>query len=129
MSPGAASGLVERCGTDLFALESELSKLAAVADYGEITPELIAQMGTQSIEADVFEMVRLVTARNKTYGRWPSCLSCWNCKMSPLPLRRRCPSFVDMYRVKCGAAAHRNYAAVHKDFFIPGKRLPPAQIR
>ena len=54
LSPGAASELVERCGTDLFALESELSKLAAVADYGEITPELIAQMGTQSIEADVF---------------------------------------------------------------------------
>lgn len=91
LSPGAASELVERCGTDLFALESELSKLAAVADYGEITPELIAQMGTQSIEADVFEMVRLVTARNKT-RRWPSCLSCWNCKMSPLPLRRRCPA-------------------------------------
>ena len=66
LSPGAASELVERCGTDLFALESELSKLAAVAGYGEITPELIAQMGTQSIEADVFEMVRLVTARNKT---------------------------------------------------------------
>lgn len=91
LSPGAASELVERCGTDLFALESELSKLAAVAGYGEITPELIAQMGTQSIEADVFEMVRLVTARNKT-RRWPSCLSCWNCKMSPLPLRRRCPA-------------------------------------
>ena len=53
LSPGAASELVERCGTDLFALESELSKLAAVAGYGEITPELIAQMGTQSIEADV----------------------------------------------------------------------------
>ena len=66
--PGRCVWLVERCGTDLFALESELSKLAAVADYGEITPELIAQMGTQSIEADVFEMVRLVTARNKTTG-------------------------------------------------------------
>lgn len=21
-----------------------------------------------------------------------ACLSCWNCKMSPLPLRRRCPA-------------------------------------
>ena len=42
----------------------ELGKLAAVCGYGEITPELIARMGTQNIEADVFEMVRLVTARN-----------------------------------------------------------------
>lgn len=91
LSPGAASELVERCGTDLFALESELSKLAAVADYGEITPELIAQMGTQSIEADVFEWC-VLSRRAIKHGRWPSCLSCWNCKMSPLPLRRRCPA-------------------------------------
>ena len=120
LSPGAASELVERCGTDLFALESELSKLAAVADYGEITPELIAQMGTQSIEADVFEMVRLVTARNKTraMAKLSQLLELQN---EPIAIAAALSgSFVDMYRVKCGAAAHRNYAAVHKDFSYRG---------
>ena len=99
MSPGAASELVERCGTDLFALESELSKLAAVADYGEITPELIAQMGTQSIEADVFEMVRLVTARNKTraMAKLSQLLELQN---EPIAIAAALSgSFVDMYRV------------------------------
>ena len=120
LSPGAASELVERCGTDLFALESELSKLAAVAGYGEITPELIAQMGTQSIEADVFEMVRLVTARNKTraMAKLSQLLELQN---EPIAIAAALSgSFVDMYRVKCGAAAHRNYAAVHKDFSYRG---------
>ena len=114
------SELVERCGTDLFALESELSKLAAVADYGEITPELIAQMGTQSIEADVFEMVRLVTARNKirAMAKLSQLLELQN---EPIAITAALSgSFVDMYRVKCGAAAHRNYAAVHKDFSYRG---------
>ena len=121
LSPGAASELVERCGTDLFALESELSKLAAVADYGEITPELIAQMGTQSIEADVFEMVRLVTARNKTraMAKLSQLLELQN---EPIAIAAALSgSFVDMYRVKCGAAARRNYAAVHKDFSYRGR--------
>ena len=120
LSPGAASELVERCGTDLFALESELSKLAAVADYGEITPELIAQMGTQSIEADVFEMVRLVTARNKTraMAKLSQLLELQN---EPIAIAAALSgSFVDMYRVKCGAAAHRNSAAVPKDFSYRG---------
>ena len=108
LSPGAASELVERCGTDLFALESELSKLA------------IAQMGTQSIEADVFEMVRLVTARNKTraMAKLSQLLELQN---EPIAIAAALSgSFVDMYRVKCGAAAHRNYAAVHKDFSYRG---------
>ena len=120
LSPGAASELVERCGTDLFALESELSKLAAVADYGEITPELIAQMGTQSIEADVFEMVRLVTARNKTraMAKLSQLLELQN---EPIAIAAALSgSCVEMYRVTCGAAAHRNYAAVHKDFSYRG---------
>lgn len=120
LSPNAASELVERCGTDLFMLESELSKLAAVSGYGEITPDLIAQMGTQNIEADVFEMVRLVTAHNKTraLAKLSQLLELQN---EPIAIAAALSgSFVDMYRVKCGAAAHRNYTAVHKDFSYRG---------
>ncbi|MFQ9680466.1 MAG: DNA polymerase III subunit delta [Ruthenibacterium lactatiformans] len=119
LSPGAASELVERCGTDLFALESELSKLAAVADYGEITPELIAQMGTQSIEADVFEMVRLVTARNKTraMAKLSQLLELQN---EPIAIAAALSgSFVDMYRVKCGAR-HIVIMRPCTRIFIPG---------
>lgn len=61
-------------------------------------------------------MVRLVTARNKTraMAKLSQLLELQN---EPIAIAAALSgSFVDMYRVKCGAAAHRNYAAVHKDF-------------
>ncbi len=65
-------------------------------------------------------MVRLVTARNKTraMAKLSQLLELQN---EPIAIAAALSgSFVDMYRVKCGAAAHRNYAAVHKDFSYRG---------
>ena len=120
LEPGADTDLLERCGADLFLLENEVSKLAAASGYTRITRELVSAMGTQNIEADVFEMVRYVTAKNKprAFQKLNQLLELQN---EPIAIAAALAgSFIDMYRVKCGAASRKNYAAVHKDFHYRG---------
>lgn len=120
LSKNAASELVERCGQDLFTLKSELEKLTAACGYKEITPEWIERMGTQNIEADVFEMVRLVTARRES-AVMDRLAKLFALKNEPIAIAAALSgSFVDVYRVKCGAAARRDPAAVYKDFAYSG---------
>lgn len=120
MSPAAAAALVERSGTDYFLLSCEVEKLAAASGYGVIAPELVSAMGTQNIEADVFELVRLVTAQNrsKAFAKLNQLLELQN---EPIAIAAALAgSFIDMYRVKVGAATHHNIAAVQKDFGYRG---------
>ncbi|MEG1069678.1 MAG: DNA polymerase III subunit delta [Ruthenibacterium sp.] len=120
LSPAGATALIERCGMDYFLLENEIAKLAAACDYGEITPQWIAKLGTQNIEADVFEMVRFVTAKQpaRALDKLRQLLDLQN---EPIAIAAALAgSFVDMYRVKCGSAAKRNYTAVFKDFSYRG---------
>ena len=84
---GAASALLERCGEDPFLLENEVDKLCAVSGYKTVTTAMVAEMGTVSLEADVFEMIRMITAKTP---RVPAkkCRHCSACSRSPLPLQR-----------------------------------------
>ncbi|MEG1269687.1 MAG: DNA polymerase III subunit delta [Ruthenibacterium sp.] len=120
LSAAGAAALVDRCGTDYFLLENEIAKLAAACDYGEITPQLIGEFGTQNIEADVFEMVRFVTARQpaRALSKLNQLLDLQN---EPIAIAAALSSsFIDMYRVKCGAAQRQSYATVFKDFSYRG---------
>ena len=60
----ALTALLERCGEDPYLLENEVDKLAALSGYQTITPAMVAEAGVVSLEADVFEMVRMVTGKN-----------------------------------------------------------------
>ena len=116
----AASALLERCGEDPYLLENEVDKLAAAAGYRTITPALVAEMGVVSLEADVFEMVRMATAKNAAAA----------CKKLRVLLRlgqepiaitaAMIGSYVDLYRVKLGQQAKKSYSAVFKDFGYKG---------
>ena len=120
LSGPAGAALLERCGEDPYLLENEVDKLAAAAGYGVITPALVAEMGVVSLEADVFEMVRLITARNAAAA----------CKKLHVLLRlgnepiavtaAMIGSYVDLYRVKLGQQHKKNYSAVFKDFGYKG---------
>ena len=120
LSGPAGAALLERCGEDPYRLENEVDKLAAAAGYGVITPALVAEMGVVSLEADVFEMVRLITARNAAAA----------CKKLHVLLRlgnepiavtaAMIGSYVDLYRVKLGQQHKKNYSAVFKDFGYKG---------
>lgn len=116
----AADALVERAGTDYFLLECEVQKLAAASGYGVITPELVGEMGVQNIEADVFELVRLATAKNKAkaFAKLRQLLDLQN---EPIAIAAALSgSYLDLYRVKCGQEAHKNYSVVHKEFGYRG---------
>ena len=116
----AADALVQRCGTDLYTLENELAKLAAVCGYTEVTPALVQQMGTLNIEADVFEMVRFVTANQlpRALHKLSQLLALQN---EPIAVTAALSgTFIDMYRMKLGAAQRRPAAMVMKDFAYRG---------
>lgn len=120
LSENAAGVLLERCGQDMFLLENEVDKLAAASGYTEITPGLIAEMGTQNLEANVFDMVRFVTAKNaaKACEKLETLLRLQN---DPIAITAAMiGSYVDLYRVKAGMAAKKGYAQVHKDFGYKG---------
>ena len=120
MTGQAASALLDRCGEDPYLLENEVDKLAAGAGYRTITPALVAEMGVVSLEADVFEMVQMVTARNAAAA----------CKKLQVLLRLQqepiaiaaamIGSYVDLYRVKLGQQHKKNYSAVFKEFGYKG---------
>ena len=120
LSSPAGAALLERCGEDPYLLENEVDKLSAAAGYRTITPALVAEMGVVSLEADVFEMVRLVTARSTAAA----------CKKLHILLRlgqepiaitaALIGSYVDLYRVKLGQQHKKSYSAVFKDFGYKG---------
>lgn len=120
MSESAAGLLLERCGQDLFLLENEVDKLAAASGYTEITPGLIVEMSTQNLEADVFDMVRLITGKNaaKACEKLNTLLRLQN---DPIAITAAMiGSYVDLYRVKAGLAVKKSYGQVHKDLGYKG---------
>ena len=117
---GAASALLERCGEDPFLLENEVDKLCALAGYQTVTASMVAEMGTVSLEADVFEMIRMITAKNAT-GACKKLQTLLRLQQEPIAITAAMiGSYVDLYRVKLGAAKRKNYSTVFKDFGYKG---------
>ncbi len=120
ISKQAAAAVAERCGTDFFVLENETAKLAASCNYKEITLPLIEKLGTQNIDVNVFDMVRLVTSRRteKAVERLNELIDLQN---EPIAIAAALSgSFLDAYRVKCAQSTGRNYSAAFKDFGYKG---------
>lgn len=117
---GAAQALLERCGEEPFLLENEVDKLCALAGYQTVTTAMVAEMGTVSLEADVFEMIRMITAKNAT-GACKKLQTLLRLQQEPIAITAAMiGSYVDLYRVKLGASRRKNYAAVFKDFGYKG---------
>ena len=117
---GAATALLERCGEDPFLLENEVDKLCALAGYQTITTAMVAEMSTVSLDADVFEMIRMVTAKNAT-GACKKLQTLLRLQQEPIAITAAMiGSYVDLYRVKLGAEKRKNYSTVFKDFGYKG---------
>lgn len=120
LSAKCAKELVERCKDDAALIENETAKLSAIANYGEISLDMVQRASTLNIEADVFDMIRLISAKNK-----PKVIE----KLSALLLLQSEPvavcaalsgSFVDVYRMKCADEKRVSYTALHKMFAYTG---------
>ncbi len=120
MSQSCASIIVERLGLDYALIKSEVAKLAATAQYKEITREVIDKMCTKNIETNVFDMVRYLTMRRlpSAMGKLKELFDLQNDEIQITGAISG--TFVDMYRVKLGTKAKRGYSAVFKDFDYKG---------
>jgi len=117
---GAAAALLERCGEDPFLLENEVDKLCALSGYQTVTASMVAEMGTVSLEADVFEMIRMITAKNAT-GACKKLQTLLRLQQEPIAITAAMiGSYVDLYRVKLGAAKRKSYSTVFKEFGYKG---------
>ena len=119
-APGAEAALLARCGEDQFLLRNEIEKLTALADYGTITPQMIAQLGTVTLDADTFDMVKLVTSgqTEKAQQKLRTLLALQN---DPIMITGALISnYLDLYRVLLGRRSRRALSAVAKDFGYSG---------
>lgn len=119
-APGAEAALLARCGEDQFLLRNEIEKLAALTDYGTITPQMIAQLGTVTLDADTFDMVKLVTSgqTEKAQQKLRTLLALQN---DPIMITGALISnYLDLYRVLLGRRSRRALSAVAKDFGYSG---------
>ena len=118
--PGAAEELLDRAGAGHALLKNETEKLAAMAGYGQIEAESVKKYGARNIEADVFELMRLITQgrRGPAQEKLAELLALRN---EPVAIAAGLGGgFVDMLRVRVGAENRRSPAEVFHDMGYKG---------
>ena len=119
-APGAENALLTRCGDDQFLLKNEVEKLAALANYGTITPQMVGEIGTVTLDADTFDMVKLLTGgqADKAQQKMKTLLALQN---EPIMITGALISnYLDLYRVLLGRRSRRSLGDVAKDFGYKG---------
>ena len=118
---GAEAALLDRCGEDQFLLKNEIDKLAALSGYGTITAEMVAQLGTVTLDADTFDMVKLVAAGNtrQALAKLQTLLELQN---EPILITGALiGNYLDIYRAFLAKKSRRPLEDLAKDFKYTGK--------
>uniref|UniRef100_UPI00402A097D DNA polymerase III subunit delta n=1 Tax=Gemmiger formicilis TaxID=745368 RepID=UPI00402A097D len=119
-APGTEAALLARCGEDQFLLKNEVEKLAALANYSTITKEMVSRLGTVTLDADTFDMVKLLTSgqADKAQQKLKTLLALQN---EPIMIAGALISnYLDLYRVLLGRRSRRDLGDVAKDFGYKG---------
>lgn len=119
-APSAEAALLARCGEDQFLLKNEVEKLAALANYSTITKEMVSRLGTVTLDADTFDMVKLLTSgqADKAQQKLKTLLALQN---EPIMITGALISnYLDLYRVLLGRRSRRSLGDVAKDFGYKG---------
>lgn len=120
-APGAEAALLDRCGEDQFLLQNEVAKLAALSGYGTITTEMVQTLGTVTLDADTFDMVKLVCAGNtrQALRKLQTLLELQN---DPILITGALiGNYLDLYRTCLAKKSRRTLGDVAKDFRYTGK--------
>lgn len=133
MSELTAHHLVMTAGGELNILNSELKKLCAYADGGEITPEMIDRLVPKTVEGRVYDLFGYIIAVNtdRALSTLDALLYQQTSAMSICTVLSR--EYIDAYRVRCAAESGVNTAQIAEDFGY-GRRAwvlnkKPSQIR
>ncbi len=118
ISQNSVEKLIEYCSDDLLNLRSELEKLSAFADNGEITEDDIELLVSKKAEANVFDLTKAVSQNN--YDRALKILHVLlEKKEEPVAiLSFLANNYIDMYRVKVAknSGVHTNQIAELFDY-------------
>ena len=120
-APGAEAALLDRCGDDQFLLQNEIAKLAALSGYTTITTQMIQQLGTVTLDADTFDMVKLVAVGNtrQALAKLQTLLELQN---EPILITGALiGNYLDIYRAFLAKKSRRPLADLAKDFKYTGK--------
>lgn len=120
-APGAQAALIDRCGDDQFLLKNEVAKLAAYSGYTAITVEMINRLGTITLEADTFDMVKLVAA-GSTRQALEKLQTLLELQNEPILITGALiGNYLDVYRAFLAKKNRRSLADMAKDFQYTGK--------
>ena len=101
-------------------LKMRWKKLAALANYSTITKEMVSRLGTVTLDADTFDMVKLLTSgqADKAQQKLKTLLALQN---EPIMITGALISnYLDLYRVLLGRRSRRGLGDVAKDFGYKG---------
>lgn len=123
LSANNARLMQERCGNDLHLLLGELDKLCALADGGEVTREHIEVLGTQNLEASVFDLSKAILqgSYERAYAILYRLLSMKEDPISILAVLSN--AYADLYRAKVALAAGVRAETLSGDFGYRGKEF------
>lgn len=114
---------------DQFLLKNEVKKLAALANYSTITKEMVSRLGTVTLDADTFDMVKLLTSgqADKAQQKLKTLLALQN---EPIMITGALISnYLDLYRVLLGRRSRRGLGDVARTLATRAVELPPQFYR
>ncbi len=102
LNPSVARRLVDRCGTDLENLLTEVDKLCAYVGDRAITDEDVDAVVTRTIDASAFALANAVCSKRRDEAML-ICADLFDLRAEPVMiLGALSAAFVDIYRVKVG---------------------------
>lgn len=121
MSELSAHTLIQYVGEDLNLLNTEMKKLTAYADGGEITPEMINLLVTKSTEASIYDLFGFIITGN-TDNTMSSISALYYDGVNGMTICSVLSNaYLDAYRARSGADAGKKTAEIAADFSY-GKR-------
>lgn len=116
LTPQNAGRMVQQCGEDMLLLTNELDKLAALADGGEITAQMIEQAATKNLDAKVFDLSKAILRHNRD-GAYDILNTLLQQREDPIAiLAVLSNAYADLYRVKIAQGAGNRAETVAKVF-------------
>ena len=121
ISPQNAALLVERVGEDMTTLATEVRKLTAYQQKGEITRQIIEKLTAKQLEASVFDLSRAIVANNV-----PNAIEIlhelFDLKEEPVNICGVLSmAFVDLYRAKVAVVNRKSQKDILEKFDYKGR--------
>ncbi len=116
MSELTAHTMIGYVGEDLNLLNTEMKKLTAYADGGEITPEMIDLLVTKSTEASIYDLFGFIVADNTDKAMSAISALYYDGTSGMMICSVLSNAYLDAYRARVGAEAGKKTSEVAADF-------------